>query len=181
MKKYIVIIAFLFSCFTAVAQHIAVIPLDKPQHTAEAARIFKAHFRTPTFAELFENNIATVNVCMLDNTVIGVMAYKKIDALDAQKNRNRHLYYFAIDKQYQNKGYGATCMKLLEDQARREGVKTITLDPSLKTITLDPSSDTSTKDPSSDISTKDPSLFFKEKLNYKPISPRSTTLTKTLS
>jgi|GEM_PF-5188664 len=172
MKKYIVIIAFLFSCFTAVAQHITVTPLTRPQDTADAAKIFKAHFRTPSFTELFQDNIATVNVCMLDNTVIGVMAYKKIDALDAQKNRNRHLYYFAIDKQYQNKGYGATCMKLFEDQARREGVKTITLDPSLKTITLDPSGN---------ISTKDPSLFFKEKLNYKPISPRSTTLTKTLS
>jgi GNAT superfamily N-acetyltransferase len=153
---------FLLSCFMPAISSPTLVPFDKAKHQAEAARIFKQHFRTPTFAELLADNIATIKICMDGNTVIGVLAYQKKDTIDAQKNRNRYLYYVAIDTQHQSKGYGTACMKLFEEQSRHEGVTSITLDPS------------------TDIATKDPSLFFKEKLSYKPVSVRSNTLTKTL-
>lgn len=156
MKKAILILMPL--CFTPVIASPTLVSFDKAKHQAEAARIFKQHFKSPPFAELMTSGITTIKICMNDNKVIGVMAYQTKDPLNPT---NRHLYYFAIDTQFQSKGYGTACMEQFEKQSKSEGIKTIKLDPS------------------DDTSIKDPSVFFK-KLNYAPVSARSTTLSKIL-
>jgi len=121
-------------------QDIILVPFDKTQHEATVERIYKENFNRP-FWEIVDSGsyTPTITTCLLDNTVIGFIAYKDYQ-LD--NTITCYLYQFAIDKSYQRTGkseprqdgYGTVCMKRFEELARQNNVATIKLLPFSKGV-----------------------------------------------
>jgi ribosomal protein S18 acetylase RimI-like enzyme len=167
MKKLLLILLFASASLWSNPNHMKLVPFNAELHADAADWIHCQNFRgnardifsSDTFSDMLEDldSSYTIKICILNNSVIGLIVYR--DEKIGTSSYRRHIHYIAIHKKLHGKGYGTACMQQCEQEHHDKNIAELMLESM----------------PS------DRAIRFYERLGFTRLSPNSLVMSKKIT